>query len=244
MTEPFNWTCPHCERAQVVTDNQYHEYDNFIFSKSDWGNITITTTAVHCANVECNRFTIHTSIWPATIRSGSPVPDRNSGPLLSQRLHPENAGRAQPDYIPRVIVEDYSEACRIRDLSPKASATLSRRCLQGMIRDFCKISENTLNKEIQKLRSSTDSGSAPKGVEPEHVDAIDQVRAVGNIGAHMEADVNLIIPVEPHEAQMLIELIETLFAEWYVARHRREERFFRIKSLAETKKEARNGGQD
>ncbi|MCB1884663.1 MAG: DUF4145 domain-containing protein [Geminicoccaceae bacterium] len=30
-------------------------------------------------------------------------------------------------------------------MSPKASATLSRRCLQSMIRDFWTISKDTLN---------------------------------------------------------------------------------------------------
>jgi hypothetical protein len=41
-----------------------------------------------------------------------------------------------PDYIPEQIKDDYYEACSILNLSPKASATLARRCLQGMIRDF------------------------------------------------------------------------------------------------------------
>ena len=31
------------------------------------------------------------------------------------------------------LMDDYEEACAIVNLSPKASATLSRRCLQGMI---------------------------------------------------------------------------------------------------------------
>ncbi|MCP1830281.1 hypothetical protein ACVIHH_005106 [Bradyrhizobium sp. USDA 4518] len=35
------------------------------------------------------------------------------------------------------------------------------------------------------------------------MDAIDAVRIVGNIGAHMEKDVNLIVDIEPGEAQML-----------------------------------------
>jgi hypothetical protein len=34
------------------------------------------------------------------------------------------------------------------------------------------------------------------------VDAIDHVRKIGNIGAHMEADINVIVEVEPKEAQI------------------------------------------
>jgi hypothetical protein len=45
------------------------------------------------------------------------------------------------------------------------------------------------------------------------VEAIDIVRNIGNIGAHMEADINVIVDVDPDEAQTLIELIETLFLE-------------------------------
>ena len=52
---------------------------------------------------------------------------------------PESDAKPQPEFIPEAIRQDYREACRIRDLSPKASATLARRCLQGMIRDFCAI---------------------------------------------------------------------------------------------------------
>ncbi len=151
---------------------------------------------------------------------------------------PESNVKPQPDCIPKVLVNDYAEACRIRDLSPKASATLSRRCLQGMIRDFCKITKYTLDQEIKALRSLVDEGSAPHGVTPESVDGIDHVRKIGNIGAHMEADVNLIVDIEPEEAQILIELIETLFDEWYVSRHKREQKFSSLKILAESKKDA------
>jgi hypothetical protein len=53
----------------------------------------------------------------------------------------------------------------------------------------------------------------------------------------MEADVNLIIEIEPEEAQVLIELIETLFDEWYVSRHKRQQKFANLKVLADSKKE-------
>jgi hypothetical protein len=38
------------------------------------------------------------------------------------------------------------------------------------------------------------------------------------------------------EAQILIELVETLFEDWYVARHKRTQRFASVKALAEGKK--------
>ena len=90
--------------------------------------------------------------------------------------------------------------------------------------------------EIKHLRARLDEGAAPKGVTHESIDAIDHVRSIGNIGAHMEKDVNLVIEIDPGEAQALIELIEMLFAEWYVARKAREERLSAVARIGAEKK--------
>ncbi|MBJ8465631.1 DUF4145 domain-containing protein [Acinetobacter nosocomialis] len=124
--------------------------------------------------------------------------------------------------IPEVILNDYEEACLIKDLSPKASATLARRCLQGMIRDFWKVKEKNLFEEIKAIQDK---------IEPEVWEAIDSIRSLGNIGAHMEKDINIIVDVEPDEAQLLISLLEMLFDEWYIAANERKERLQKIKDL-------------
>lgn len=95
-----------------------------------------------------------------------------------------------------------------------------------MIRNFWEVSKPRLFDEIEAIKDRLDASTW---------DAIDAVRKVGNIGAHMEKDINLVLDVEPNEAQLLIELIETLFEEWYVARHEREERMKKIKGLAVSK---------
>jgi hypothetical protein len=161
--------------------------------------------------------------------------DYSVPPLVKWSLIPDSSAKPQPDFIKQVLREDYLEACKIRDLSPKASATLARRCLQGMIRDFCGIAKNRLIDEIKELRAQLDAGTAAQGVTHEGVDAIDAVRSVGNIGAHMEKDVDLIVDIEPGEAQMLIELIELLFDEWYVQREKRMRRLAAITALSAQK---------
>ncbi|ASC06056.1 hypothetical protein S101468_01819 [Acetobacter pasteurianus subsp. pasteurianus] len=88
-------------------------------------------------------------------------------------LLPFSNAKPQPDYIPKPIREDYYEACKIRDLSPKASATLIRRCLQGMIRDFAGIQKGTLNKEITDLKEAVETGTADRSITAESVEAID-----------------------------------------------------------------------
>jgi hypothetical protein len=152
-------------------------------------------------------------------------------------LLPPSSAKPQPDFIPKPIRDDYYEACAIRDLSPKASATITRRCLQGMIRDFCKISKGRLVDEISELRKQVEAGHGPPGVLLDSVDAIDDVRNIGNIGAHMEADINVIVDVDPNEAQKLIELVEALFSEWYVAAEARKARLGHLKQIAANKKE-------
>ena len=66
--------------------------------------------------------------------------------------------------------------------------------------------------------------------------AIDDVRQLGNIGAHMEEDINLIVEVDPEEAAVLIQLIETLITEWNLRRHEREQNMLKLRTAAAKKK--------
>lgn len=200
------------------------------------GPIALRSSATGCSNPECLRTTISVKIGTFGRPQGHPQFRANQDFLFDQRLLPQGSAKPQPNYVPEPIREDYYEACLIRDLSPKASATLTRRCLQGMIRDFAKIAKGTLNDEIKALRKAVDDGTVDRSVTPETVDAIDHVRGVGNIGAHMERDIDLIVPVDPGEAQALIELVEMLFDEWYGALHRRKERLARVQNIAGEKK--------
>lgn len=140
-----------------------------------------------------------------------------------------------PDYIPQAIQADYMEAKSIMQTSPKASATLARRCLQGMIHDFWNIHEKNLNAEISRLKSY---------VPATQWLAIDGLRKIGNIGAHMESDIDRIIDVDPHEAQQLLKLIELLLEKWYIARHDEESLLTEISEIAQEKETARKSSDD
>ena len=101
-----------------------------------------------------------------------------------------------------------------------------------MIRDFWGISKARLIDEIAELQGK---------IEPTPWQAIDAVRGVGNIGAHMEKDINLIVDVDPDEARLLIGLIEFLLKDWYVGRHEREEHMKRVIALGAAKAAAKQG---
>ncbi len=236
----FKWICPHCNIPQVVTDAKHTvSWLSCDLDDQAEGKLVLRAKSTGCANEECAKTTIRVVIGGGYYRDGYKF-HPGKPPIFDQFLRPQGTAKPQPEFIPEPLREDYYEACLIRDLSPKASATLIRRCLQGMIRDFAKIAKPTLAKEIEALRKAIDDGSADRAISGESVDAIDQVRGIGNIGAHMEKDIDLIIEVDPGEAQALIELVEMLFEEWYGARHRRQARLEHIASIAEAKKQAKS----
>jgi Domain of unknown function (DUF4145) len=241
--EPTNWVCPFCNRAQVVTENTYDTEKALLETHlSKHGYVYVSSTSVVCANPECREITL--SIDLETVEHPRNSQHRRiTGVLHSWTLLPRSFAKPQPEFIPEPIQNDYYEACAIRDLSPKASATLSRRCLQGMIRDFCGIAKSRLIDEIRELKNRHDNGSAPSGVTEESIIAIDHVREIGNIGAHMEKDINVIVDVDPQEAQQLIGLTEMLFAEWYVARENRRKRLLALGITATEKVEQKKPPQ-
>lgn len=69
--------------------------------------------------------------------------------------------------------------------------------------------------------------------------ALDAVRKIGNVGAHMEKDVDLIIEIEPSEAGLLVGLIETLIGDWYIVREERKKQMEAIIGMAVEKVDAR-----
>lgn len=235
--DPFNWECPHCGRAQVVTDRNSHTHlARLLVGKTRHGDMALTYTAYGCANPECQELTLFVGLVKGRAKEYSFA---KTEVLDRVRLRPFGAARPLPDCVPAPLREDYREACLILELSPKSAATLARRILQGMIRDFCGIRKGRLIDEIKELRRRVDAGDAPKGVTHDSVDAIDSVREIGNIGAHMEKDINLVVDVDPDEARLLIELVETLFEDWYVERQRRQERFAEIARVRLEKKAER-----
>lgn len=240
MTAPFNWTCDHCQNAQTVTDVNYHKsYERIFVGKTADGPLGCQTIAIGCQNPECLRTTVLYTVGRIqTFNDGNMIRFFDDAPsLFSKVVIPRQGEKPQPPCVPAPLVQDYQEACRIVDDSPKAAATLIRRCLQGMIRDFAGISKATLYAEITALKTAVEDGSADRAITSESVDAIDHVRSIGNIGAHMEKDINLIVPVDAGEARTLIELVEMLFVEWYVSRESRRERLSRIAAIS-TEKEA------
>jgi hypothetical protein len=226
----ISFVCPYCSKPTTVTQPNYFSTFQILYldKPSNLGQVGLNMYSITCPNEECKNLFLEISLNPAKYVNGS---IKQGAAINKWQLLPESKAKVLPEYIPLPIREDYYEACRIRDLSPKASATLSRRCLQGMIRDFWNIRKDRLKDEVDALKDK---------IDPIIWEGIDAVRSVGNIGAHMEKDINIIVDVDPDEAQLLIGLIENLVEDWYVARKAKQEHLSKLKALAKEKNEVRD----
>lgn len=130
-------------------------------------------------------------------------------------FYPRGANRGPvPPEVPTMIAADYVEACNVLPISAKASAALSRRCLQAMLRAHGYKAKD-LAKEIDLLLNEADTRKAiPETLRV----TIDGVRNFGNFSAHPITDVTSlqIIDVEEHEAEWCLEILEECFQHFYV----------------------------
>ena len=126
-------------------------------------------------------------------------------------IYPKNSSRNfDLTDIPKDLADDYEEACLVISDSPKASSALSRRCLQGLLREQG-FSAKSLAQEIQ---SAIDSKTLPSHI----CDSLDAIRNIGNFAAHPMKDTNsgTVVPVEPGEAEWNLDVIQSLSDFFYV----------------------------
>lgn len=212
-----NFICPFCNSSFPLIHETYRCYESS-FSYADTSNWDKSPS--NC---------IHTNFYkcPSCKKISLIIKGINNDfQNINVPIYPNSLAKQFPEYIPKAIREDYEEAYSIVNLSPKASATLSRRCLQGMIRDFWNITKSNLFDAINELQDK---------VTPSQWNAINSVRSIGNIGAHMEKDINVIIDVDPNEAEKLLKLIELLLDKWYIAKHDEEQLLVDIQNIANDK---------
>lgn len=188
--------CPHC------TVSIYVEDDDYVIAEDVKGLWKIGYNL--CPN--CDRIIVYI-VNGKDIRS-----EGNSDTIVDvvgERtiLYPRSISRPQcPAEVPVKIAEDYNEACLVLADSSKASAALSRRCLQHFLREVVGVRPSDLSNEIQQV---IDSGKLPSYI----AEAIDAIRNIGNFAAHPQKSQQSgeILPVEPAEAEWNLEVLEALF---------------------------------
>lgn len=224
----FYRICPFCNKGSTIVDANIKGSKNFHFEdESDGHDYILDIRNITCPTPECKK----TEIIFRKFKYNAEKKEYEFDYKLN--IEPKANIKVFPDYVPEQILQDYKEAKLIIDLSPKASATLLRRCLQGMIRDFWGVQKKTLHAEIETIKDKMD--------DDDMYNAIMALKSIGNIGAHPEHDINLIIDVESEEANELAGLIETLIEDWYIAREARKERINRINNISNQKQIVKNG---
>lgn len=214
--DKHTFICPYCGKTQSYSNaNMLKSYAPTSCCGREKDHMDVIIYHIRCSNLDCQKYII----------TGHFIISNKQFDILPRCFH-----KTYPNYIPKQIRDDYIEAADIIELSPKAAATLFRRCLQGMIHDFWDIHEKTLNAEITELQDR---------IPPSMWKALDGIRKIGNIGAHMEQDVNLIVDIDISEAKKLQKLIELLFDKWYIARHDEEELLNDISDISDKKQAER-----
>ncbi len=116
-----------------------------------------------------------------------------------------------PFEVEEIFANDYKEACLILTFSPKASAALSRRCLQNILREKADVKKGNLSSEIQQI---IDSNALPSHLS----ESIDAIRNIGNFAAHptKSTATGEIVEIETGEAEWLLDVIEALFDFYFI----------------------------
>jgi len=132
-----------------------------------------------------------------------------------QQILPIGSNRGPvPTDVPADVAADYVEAAIVLPYSPKASAALSRRCLQAVLRE-AGYTQKDLAKQIDAALSETQGQKAlPTGPHS----TLDAIRNFGNFSAHPITDETTlqIMDVEDHEAEYCLDILDNLFDHYYV----------------------------
>ncbi len=133
-------------------------------------------------------------------------------PTLEFMAYPRSSSRIIPQEVTGPYREDFSEACKVLADSPKASAALSRRCLQAILKDKAGAKKKDLNDQIDEVVASK---QLPSYIE----DDLHAVRNIGNFAAHTmkSTATGMILDVEPGEAEWNLDVLESLFDFYFVA---------------------------
>jgi len=193
--------CPHCQtnfHDKVTVGELGADRDAFWFLESQ-----------RCP--ACNRLVLQlVSKAIARVKGMNAVLAGNEASRYFVR--PKAACRpSPPPDVPTEFAQDYIEASLVLADSPKASAALSRRCLQHMLREKAGVKKSDLSKEIDQVLAS--------GTLPCHLaEAIDAVRNIGNFAAHpiKSTASGEVLPVEPGEAEWTLDVLDGLFDFYFV----------------------------
>jgi hypothetical protein len=180
----------------------------------------------HCATAIHENWSL-TQFWDNWFASSMKCPECELSIIRIQRavrqliedawiqVFPRGSSRAPVSTdVPPAIAQDYKEAAMVLALSAKASAALSRRCLQAILHQ-AGYTQHDLSKQIDAVLVETD---ARKALATGPHSMLDAIRNFGNFSAHPITDQTTlqVIDVEDHEAEYCLDILDCLFDHYYV----------------------------
>ena len=124
---------------------------------------------------------------------------------------PQSSNRPCLKEVPREVASDFDEAVRVLAISPQASAALTRRSLQQILRDYGQTKKKDLFDQIEEVVTG---GQVPHALGEQ----LSAVRVIGNFAAHplKSQATGMILPVEAHEAEWNLDVLEATFDHYFV----------------------------
>lgn len=211
-----NVLCGHCGRDVSLLDAELAQYEQTLDSErappvsidisdpSPFPSVTerVTRTFYFLQCPRCRDVTVW-MMWHPGAECGRQLTRVYP---LPRSDHPK-----APDDAPRAIAKAYEDACRVLPISPVAAAALARRALQMILREVLTVPPADLFREIEAARAML-----PGWI----VDALHDLRRVGNFTVHPEKDAltGEMIEPEPGEAELTVDLVAALFQHLYAGR--------------------------
>lgn len=127
-------------------------------------------------------------------------------------IHPHGSTRpAPPTQVTDPYRSDYIEASAVLANSAKASAAISRRCLQAILKEKAGFTQKDLADQIDAALETN--------LLPSHItSSLDAVRNIGNFAAHTQKSKasGEVLDVEPGEADWNLDTLDALFDYYFV----------------------------
>lgn len=117
-----------------------------------------------------------------------------------------SVGRTLDQYVPPKYAQLFRESEEVNNVSPRASATLSRYLLQMLLHEELHIHKRNLEDEIKELENGSN-------IPTKLVTMLQVMRRVANFGAHPKKSTNSneIVEVESGESAVMLNLLEEVF---------------------------------
>ena len=208
--------CPGCKI------NFNHHWDDFLFSRNEV-NISVCPAChlryvkvyVHGPDNRYNKpYTTTVSFKEAPLDETPVVEVAFDGqnlyvlPNIAFDYYKTPKFKEIPDNVPHDLARDCMEARKILADSPRASALFARRILEKVLKDHGH-NGRTLYDQLRSIENS-------KELLTIDIEKLHAVRNLGNISAHYTEKSQTLLDVEPHEAELCLQIVDELFTHYYV----------------------------